>query len=63
MSVLAAIAMLPAGAVFSRADAQGITTGAVTGFVTDSGGRPLDAVQIRIRNKATGFTTGGLTRE
>src|SRR5215216_3961994 len=58
MSVLALVAMLPAGAVLSRADAQGITTGAVTGTVTDSTGRPLDAVQIRIRNKATGFVTG-----
>ena len=55
--------MLPAGALMSRAGAQGITTGAVTGFVTDSGGRPLDAVQIRVRNKATGFVTGGLSRE
>ena len=63
MSVLALVAMLPAGAVLSRADAQGITTGAVTGTVTDSTGRPLDAVQIRIRNKATGFVTGGLTHE
>jgi outer membrane receptor for ferrienterochelin and colicin len=63
MSVLAAVAMLPAGAWLSRAEAQGITTGAVTGTVTDSGGRPLDAVQIRIRNKATGYVTGGLTRE
>ena len=63
MSVLALFATLPAGAVLSRADAQGITTGAVTGTVTDSGGRPLDAVQIRIRNKATGFVTGGLSRE
>src|SRR5690348_7128006 len=62
ISVLAGIAMLPAGAVRHVA-AQGITTGAVTGTVTDSTGKPLDAVQIRIRNKATGFVTGGLSHE
>lgn len=55
--------MVPATALPSRATAQGITTGAVTGTVTDSSGRPLDAVQIRVRNKASGFVTGGLTHE
>jgi outer membrane receptor for ferrienterochelin and colicin len=63
MLALVSAAVLPTSAVLSRASAQGITTGAVTGFVTDSTGRPLDAVQIRIRNKATGFVTGGLSRE
>src|SRR4030095_5369260 len=60
--VLAGIAMLPAGAVFSPVISQGITTGAVTGTVSDSAGRALESVQMRIRNKATGFVTGGLTR-
>jgi len=63
ISLVACLAMLPATALPSRATAQGITTGAVTGTVTDSTGRPLDAVQIRVRNRSTGFVTGGLSHE
>ena len=63
ISVLAAIAMLPAGATLSRANAQGITTGAIGGLVTDTTGAPLPAVQIQVRNLATGYVVGSLTRE
>ena len=63
MSVLAAIAMLPAGAVLSRADAQGITTGAVGGVVTDSAGAPLGGVQIQVKNTASGYSVAASTRD
>ena len=43
--------------------AQGVTTGAVTGQVTDSGGRPLENAQVQVLNTATGYRAGALTRE
>jgi hypothetical protein len=42
--------------------AQGLTTGAVGGLVTDNLDRPAEGVQVQIRNQATGFSAGGLTR-
>ena len=42
--------------------AQGLTTGAVGGIVTDSSGRPIEGAQVQIRNEATGFSAGALTR-
>jgi len=63
ISVLAAVAMLPAGAVLSHAGAQGITTGAIGGVVTDTAGAPLSDVQIQVRNLATGYLIGSVTRE
>jgi outer membrane receptor protein involved in Fe transport len=62
-SVLAALAMVPAGVLFSRAHAQGITTGAIGGLITDSAGAPLPAVQVQVRNVQTGYVVGSLTRE
>ena len=43
--------------------AQGITTGAIAGRVTDHGGEPLSGAQIVIRNRPTGFSAGAQTRE
>jgi len=43
--------------------AQGVTTGAVAGTVTDSAGSPISGVQIRIQNTQSGFTVGGLSNE
>jgi outer membrane receptor protein involved in Fe transport len=62
ISVLAGLAMLPAGAL-SRAHAQGITTGAIGGLVTDTTGAPLADVQVQVRNNATGYVLGSITRE
>jgi len=42
--------------------AQGVTTGAVTGVVTDESGQGIENAQIQVINRATGYTTGGLTR-
>ncbi len=44
------------------ATAQGLTTGAVGGLITGSEGQPLENAQIQIRNQATGFSAGGLSR-
>lgn len=46
----------------SAAHAQGATTGAVTGLVTDANGRPLENAQVQVVNRSTGFSTGQLTR-
>ncbi|HEY7877130.1 MAG TPA: carboxypeptidase regulatory-like domain-containing protein, partial [Gemmatimonadaceae bacterium] len=42
--------------------AQGITTAAVSGVVTDESGQPVEAAQIQIVNQATGVRSGTLTR-
>jgi len=60
-SVAAAAVALLASNV-SAAAAQGLTTGAIGGLVTDNLDRPAEGVQVQIRNQATGFTAGGLTR-
>jgi outer membrane receptor protein involved in Fe transport len=55
--------MVPASVLFSRAQAQGITTGAIGGLVTDSAGAPRPAVQVQVRNVQTGYVVGSLTRD
>ena len=58
--VAAALTALFAGA--ATLSAQGVTTGAVAGQVTDESGQPLANVQIVVRNAATGFQTGAFSR-
>ena len=53
-----ALSALPAAGLA----AQGVTTGAVTGRVTDEAGRGIDDAQVEVRNPRTGLTSGGLTR-
>ena len=55
-------ALVASTIVTTAAAAQGVTTGALRGTVLDSSGAPLANVQIRITNKASGYTAGGLTR-
>lgn len=62
MAPLAAVA-LAGGVAWSALPAQGVTTGAIGGTVTDTAGTPLGAVQIQIVNRQTGFSTGTITRE
>jgi hypothetical protein len=61
----AALAAIGLFAAIPRGDlaAQGVTTGAVGGIVTDSTGVPLGQVQIQILHMQTGYSVGGLTRE
>lgn len=46
----------------AAAHAQGATTGAITGLVTDAAGRPLENAQVQVVNRSTGFSTGQQTR-
>ena len=60
---IAALGFVSAAMMGTDAHAQGVTTGAVTGFVTDASGNALEAVQISIRNATTGFTQRTISRE
>ncbi|MDQ6719058.1 MAG: carboxypeptidase regulatory-like domain-containing protein [Gemmatimonadota bacterium] len=65
LSAIAALVVLMS-AVSIPARAQGVTTGAIAGTVTDhtatGGGNPVESAQIQVRNNRTGFTAGTLTR-
>ncbi|MGQ0650272.1 MAG: TonB-dependent receptor, partial [Gemmatimonadaceae bacterium] len=61
MALVAALAAVT-GVSVPRAQAQGITTGALRGTVTDSVGNVVEGVQIRVTNKATGYSGGTATR-
>jgi len=56
-----ALAFLSAAA--SPATAQGVTTGALTGTVTDAAGNPIPSAQIQVVNRATGFSANATSRE
>jgi hypothetical protein len=43
--------------------AQGVTTGAITGKVTDASGQPVVLADVRIVNRSTGYTTSTRTRD
>lgn len=60
LTVAAAIALVTGASV--GATAQGITTGGVTGTVTDPSGAPIEGAQIQVRNPKTGYSVGALTR-
>ena len=47
----------------SDLNAQGVTSGAVGGIITDNAGNPLEGVQVSITNRTTGFTQRTVTRE
>jgi outer membrane receptor for ferrienterochelin and colicin len=59
-AIVAAVAVSVGGS--ASAFAQGVTTGAISGTVTGSGGEPIEGAQVQISNRATGFTAGGITR-
>jgi hypothetical protein len=50
------------GSVSTDAFAQGVTTGAISGTVTDDTGQPVADVQVVVTNRATGYTNTALTR-
>src|SRR5512141_21357 len=56
------LSLLLGAVVATSAHAQGVTTGGVTGFVTDSAGNPLDNAQISITNRTTGFSSRTTSR-
>jgi hypothetical protein len=43
--------------------AQGVTTGAITGKVTDASGQPVVLADVRIVNRSTGYATSTRTRD
>jgi len=59
----AALGFVSAAMMGTEVHAQGITTGGITGFVTDVSGAPLEGVQISITNATTGFTQRTISRE
>ncbi len=59
----AALGFVSAALMGTEVHAQGITTGGITGFVTDASGAPLEGVQIAITNATTGFTQRAISRE
>jgi hypothetical protein len=59
----ALLALAAAAAVPARLLAQGITTAAISGMVTDSAtGQPVEGAQIQVVNTSTGFSLAGQTR-
>jgi hypothetical protein len=61
LSAIATLAVLMSAASIS-VSAQGVTTGAMSGTVTDPNGNPIESVQIQVRSGRTGSTAGALTR-
>lgn len=57
----AAVAFAVAGAVELRA--QGVTTGAVGGRVSDPANVGIEGAQIQVTNRATGFSSGAVSRD
>jgi hypothetical protein len=57
-----AMAIALATGASARLSAQGITTGAVSGIVTDANGAPVEGAQVQLRNTKTGASAGGITR-
>ncbi|MDP9279662.1 MAG: carboxypeptidase-like regulatory domain-containing protein, partial [Gemmatimonadota bacterium] len=60
VTVAASLALLTGAS--ARLLAQGVTTGAVIGTVTDPSGAPIEGAQVQLRNSTTGFSAGGITR-
>jgi hypothetical protein len=58
LPVLAFLALTLPNGLF----AQGVTTGAITGTVTDAQGQPMASAQVQVTNRATGYSTGTITR-
>src|SRR5450830_868851 len=53
-----ALLVLPASPLL----AQGVTTGSLTGTITDNAGAPVEGAQVRVRNALTGYNIGATTR-
>src|SRR5437868_12241527 len=60
LTVATALALVTGAS--ARLLAQGVTTGAVTGTVTDANGAPIEGAQIQVRNARTGASAGGISR-
>lgn len=56
------LALLLVAALPASLAAQGVTTGAIAGTITDGNGRPVENAQVQIVNRTTGFRSGSLSR-
>jgi hypothetical protein len=54
--------LMVAGLAAEGVSAQGVTTGAITGTITNQQGAPVPGAQVQIINRSTGYSSGGLTR-
>ncbi|MFL5614233.1 MAG: TonB-dependent receptor domain-containing protein [Gemmatimonadaceae bacterium] len=61
-AMMLSLALLVPATLPSRLAAQGVTTGAISGTVTDAAGKPVENAQVQITNRNTGFRSGSLTR-
>ncbi len=59
---ITALGLVLGAVVATDVHAQGITTGGITGYVTDSAGAPLENATISITNKTTGVTARATSR-
>jgi outer membrane receptor protein involved in Fe transport len=46
----------------TQAVAQGVTSGAIAGTVTDRNSRPVEGAQVQVQNRQTGYSSGALSR-
>ena len=53
LGALAVVSLFQPGAAF----AQGVTTGAISGKVTDANGQPVAEAAVQVTNRGSGFTT------
>ena len=60
IGLLAALAVLVVPA--SSIAAQGLTTGALSGAITDEAGKPIESAQVQVKNANTGANVGSLSR-
>jgi hypothetical protein len=60
VGAVAALALVVISPAPSRA--QGVTTGGLTGTITDEAGQGLEGVQVQLRNARTGLNIGTLSR-
>ena len=58
---ITAAALVALAAAPARLQAQGVTTGAISGFVQDSAGAPLGGAAVEVRYTATGFRGSAVT--
>ena len=61
-AMMLSLALLVPATLPSRLAAQGVTTGAISGTVTDAAGKPVENAQVQITNRNTGFRSGALSR-
>ena len=61
-ATMLSLALSAALSLPSRLLAQGVTTGAISGTVTDAAGKPVENAQVQITNRSTGYRSGAMTR-